>query len=622
MNAFTRSISQIFKGAAKAFQNYPATIACALAFAIVTMIRIQLDWPEQEAYNFLFNCLHWAFALGAIFSLAAITAAHSRYNHAKAFLIANLLGALVVLAAFFALYLFGGTVSEGAVSRGEIVSGIAASRVLVLIFISFLAFIIFAGYPKDRSDFARSFFMTHKAFFIALIYGAVIMGGTSGVAGAIQSLLYHEMSEKVYMYLATVSGFLAFTIFVGYFPNFRNGALDEHRDIAQKQPRFIEVLFGSIMIPIVLALTAVLLIWAGKTILTGTWPDFIQLSSIATSFALGGIWLHVMVTHYESALAKFYRRIYPIAALVILAFEAWALLLQLEQTGLKTAEYFFALIWIVAVVAAILLLIMKAKAHTKVIVLICALAVFAVLPVVGYHALPVTFQVHRLENLLTSQGMLEGDKLLPASTEPELAIRESITDAVAFLASSKDTKLPAWFDKSLDESSTFKAALGFDQTWPEAEDIYYDGSSDYLMTSLMLQPGAADISDYRWVVNLQDYEGKDGEVTTTIGGDKGDYTIIWWQNYDEGIPSLKVLLDDELILEQDMNAYLDQVTSAFPPGTGASSPASFDDMSLQIETPDVTVLLVFSNVEINVDTRQDRINYWLNLSALYLRENP
>jgi hypothetical protein len=619
MNAFTRSISQISKGAVKAFQTFPAAIASALAFAIVTMIRIQLDWPQQEAYNFLCNSLHWAFALGAVFSLAVITAAQSRFNEARAFLIANLLGAAVVAATFLMLYLFGGTDSTQAASRVVSVSGLAASRVSVAILVSFIAFIILAGYPKDQSDFVRSFFMTQKALLIALIYGGVIMAGTSGVAGAFQALLYREMSEKVYMDLATLVGFLAFAIFVGYFPDFRKGVLDAHRAEAQKQPRFVEILFEYIMIPIALALTAVLLIWTGKIMVTGSWPVFLQLSGIATGYTVGGLWLHVLVTYNESGLAKFYRRFYPVAALVILTFEAWALLIQLGKSGLKMTEYSFILIWIIALAAAVLLLIMKAKAHPVIAALVCALAVFSVLPVVGYQALPVTSQVNRLENLLVSQGMLKGDQLVPAASAPELAVRESITDAVNYLAYAKDAKLPAWFDKRLGESNVFKTKLGFEQTWPKPEDPFVTGTGGYKGTSLMLLPGAIDISDYRWVVNLQQEKEKS---SVTFEGDKGSYRINWTVTPPTGIPVLKIELDDRVILEQDMNAYIDQVSAAFPPGQAGPTQATFKDMSLQLETPEVTVLLLFSNININVDSRQDIINYWLNLSALYLKEKP
>ena len=342
MNNFKTSILNILKGAGEAVKTFPAAIGCAACFAIVTIIRIELEWPQQEPYNFLFNCLHWAFALGAILSLPLITAVQSRLNTKKAFLYANITGMVAAAITFIMLYSFGGNNPELTGSRFAVISNIASGRVAMVMFVSVLAFIVFAGYPKEKSDFAKSFFMTHKAFCIAFIYGIVLMAGTSGVAGAVESLIYNDMSQKVYMYIGTLVGFLAFTIFVGYFPSFRKDSEDEHRKIAQKQPRFIEILFGSILVPIVLALTVVLLLWAVKTISGGMSADFYTLYGIAAAYTIGGIWLHIMVTHHETGMAKFYKRVYPIAALVILLFEAWALFIQLNASGLKFIEYAFA----------------------------------------------------------------------------------------------------------------------------------------------------------------------------------------------------------------------------------------------------------------------------------------
>ncbi|HWQ71939.1 MAG TPA: DUF4153 domain-containing protein [Desulfitobacteriaceae bacterium] len=618
MNIFIRSVLQILKGSGKAFQTSPAAIINALAFAIVAMIRIQLDWPQQEAYNFLFNCLHWAFALGAVFSLAVITAAQSRSNQARAVLIANFLGIIAAGVTFLLLYMFGGTNPILAESRYPVLSGLAISRVAVGILVSLAAFIYLAGYPKDRSDFARSFFMTQKAFFIALIYGLVIEGGTSGVAGAIQALLYRDMSEKVYMYLATISGFLAFTIFVGYFPDFRKGKVDEKREVAQKQPRFIEILLEYIVIPIVLALTVVLLIWAGKTVISGLGSSFIRLSEIAAAYTVGGIWLHILVTHYETGLAKWYRRIYPVAALIILAFEAWAFLNELQKTSLTMIIYSFIVIWIIALGSAVLLLIIKDKAHPAIVALSCLMAVFSVLPVVGYQALPVTAQVSRLENLLVSQGMLVGGQLIPAATVPEEAVRVSITDAVSHLTSAEDAKLPVWFDKHLGEYETFKAKLGFEQTWPQAEGPYENGPVSKGI-SLVLPPEAIDISGYRWAFDLQNYaETEKGNAIITLNGNKGLYRINWNMNMREGIPTLKIELDGRVILEQSMNIYIDRIKAGFPPGETAQP--TLKDMSQQLETPEISVLLVFRNININLDP--NGYNYYLNLSALYLQEKP
>lgn len=615
MNIFTQSVSRIMKGALKAFQTFPVAIGCALAFAIVTMIRIQLDWPQQEPYNFLFNSLHWAFALGAVFSLAAITAAQSRYNDDRAFKIANLLGVVVTIVTFLLLYLFGGTDSIFAQSSYNVVSDLAAARVSAAILVSFIAFIILASYPKDQSDFSRSFFMTHKAFFIALLYGLVIMAGVDGVAGAIQALLYNGMSGKAYMYIGTLSGFLAFTIFAGYFPDFRKGEVDERRKVAQDQPRFIEILFEYIMIPIMIALTVVLLLWAGKTVLDGMKVSFVQLSGIATAYTIFGVWLHVMVTHNETGLAKFYRRMYPFAALVILAFEAWNLLLQLEKSGLKMTEYSFIMIWIVALAAAILLIALQDRAHRIIAVLACVIAVLSVLPMVGYHALPVTSQVNRLENLLISQKMLKDNQLIKAAKEPERAVRESITDAVNYLAYTDDAKLPDWFDKRLSENGVFIAKLGFEQTWPNPEDM---GNGGYMGTNLMLPSGALDISGYQWFINLQQERF---DYSTSIQGNNGEYQIYWTVNQSQGIPTLKILLNDRVILEESMKAYLDKIAAAYPPGE-ASREAKMMDMSLQFDNREVTTLIVFRNISINLDPQNDTIYYWLDPSALYLNEKP
>ncbi len=614
MNNFAQSISNIFKGAIKAFRTFPASIGSALAFAIITAIRIQLDWPQQEPFNFLFNCLHWSFAMGAIFSMASITAAQSRFNTSKDILISNLLGVAVVVVTFLGLYLFGGTELPG--SRYDVISTLAAARVSVAMFVSMIAFIILAGYPKDRSDFTSSFFMTHKSFFLALIYGAVIMLGATGVTRAIQSLLYHAMSGKVYMYIGTVVGFLAFSIFIGYFPDFRKGAADEHRGIAQKQPRFIEILFGYIMIPIVLALTVVLLIWAGKTVLSGMQVPFVRLSVISAVYTIGGLWLHAMVTGHESGLAKLYRRVYPIASMVILIFEAWALVNQLQYSGLKLTEYIFILIWILAAVGDVLLLVKKSKAHCMIAVLACILAVFAVLPAVGYYALPVKSQVSRLETLLVDEGMLNDDKLTPAAAEPDQDVRAAITDAVDYLANAPDAKLPTWFDKDLGQSDVFKTKLGFEKTWIEDD---YSEPGENLGTYLSLPPAAIDISGYRWAVNLQDEYGK-GEAHATVDGERGAYQIYWTVS-NTGIPSIKILLDDRLIIEKDLNSYIDAISNKYPPGYAGSAEATFEDMSLQLDTAEVDVLLVFSNIDISVDPTNDTIYYSVILKDLYLREN-
>ncbi|MGE4589198.1 MAG: DUF4153 domain-containing protein [Acidaminococcaceae bacterium] len=619
MNSFVRSVIQVFQGAVQAFINFPAAIACAAAFTAVTFVRIYLNWPAQTGYIFLFDCLQWSLAFGAIFSLAVITAAQSRFEEKQPFILANLLGILSAAVAFGLLFIWGGKAPEFGNIASNSLSDLALARLSVATFVSFLAFIVFAGLPKEKPDLVKSLFMTHKAFFIALIYGMVLLSGVSGVAGAVQALLYQGMSYKVYSYIAALAGFFTFAIFVGYFPDFHNGESDERRTVAEKQPRFIEILFGYIMIPIMIALTIVLLLWTGRIVLEGIWPSFWRLSGIATSYAVFGIWLHAMTTHHETKLAVFYRRIYPFAALIILGFEAWALVVQLEKTGLKTVEYYFCLTWLFAVVSVVLLLLFKESAHLKIFAWISILMICSVLPVIGYNVLPVKAQTARLEKLLIGQNMLVDSKLVPAAAEPPEKVKEGITDAVSFLANESGADLPVWFEKKFTDGEVFKSKFGFRQTWPRNDSGVPAGN--YLATNLYVSSQPIDITGFNWVIKPPRLMSK-GTPWGEIKGSRGLYKIIWTLNYQDGMPSLKIMLNENLLLEQNLNDYFNKIAQLYPPGKSRMQSASLADMSLNIETPEVRVLLVFNDVHINVNVRDNKTSYVVNVEGIYLQEKP
>jgi hypothetical protein len=619
-NPFTLAISQIFKNAFQAFQTFPAVIGNALAFSVVTLVRIHLDWPEQEAFNFLFNCLHWSFAFGAFFSLMTLTFTHSRVTDKRGFMAANLVGILVPALVFTLLYTLSGT-TEPHNARFMVLSAIATARVGVGIWVSFLLFILLAGYPKDQSNFEASFFMTHKAFFVALIYGVVIMIGVSGVAGAVQALLYNDMSEKVYMYLGTIVGFLAFTIFVGYFPDFRIGRVDERRSMVQAQPRFVQILFEFIVIPIMLAMTVVLFLWAGRAIVTGTWPVFSELAGIISSYTLGGLWLYIMVTEHDSVLTGFYKKVYPLATLLILIFAAWAFGVQIGKSSVKITEYYFALTWILTALSAGLLLRKKEQSYPILVIILCGLSIFSVLPVVGYHILPVSAQINRLEKLLVAENMLVDGKITPAVVEPARDVRESITDVVDYLAYDYDATLPAWFDRKVSDYTVFKTTFGFEQVREEPSYTPGERPNDYLSTNLTLSPGAIDIRDYEWMVTLQDDMGKSSSVAL-VEGDKGTYTLEWTTEPKTGLPTLTISLNDQVLKKEDLRVFIDTITTLYPPGQSGQLPIPIAEMSYTMETPEVSVLVVFSNVDINVNVKEDQINYWFNVKGIYLKEKP
>ncbi len=118
--------------------------------------------------------------------------------------------------------------------------------------------------------------------------------------------------------------------------------------------------------------------------------------------------------------------------------------------------------------------------------------------------------------------------------------------------------------------------------------------------------GVIDTGEYDWVVNLQPEKLKD---TAAIKGNKGLYRISWTANPPDDILVLKIKLNDRVILKQSMNAYIDKIKAEFSPDKTKNPKAAVKDMSLQLETPEITVLLIFNNVEIHVDPQHDVFNY-------------
>ncbi len=619
MGTFRETTKRILLSSGRTFRSFPVVMGNAALMTIVAIVKIAVDWTILQPYDFLISCVQLALAVGAAFGLAAITFGQSRLQTKRSFVLANLLGILVTMVAFLLMYFVGGregTPYPGATTTGLFLSNITQARAAVFIFLCFLAFLLVAAKTEDSFDFASAVFMSMKAFFIALLYGLVVFGGTAAIFGAVRALLYAELSFKILGYLGALSVFFAFAIYIGYFPDFRLGSKDPQREVAQKQPRFITVLFEYILIPIFLALTLVLLLWALRTVIVGVDLPFLNLYSIATGYAVGGLLLHILVTHGTSPTAKFYRKVFPATVLLILLFELWALVISIRQHGLQTEEYVFLVIWLVTLVSAILLLFKQAKAHRPMVYVVAILSVIAVLPVVGFHQLPYNQQLNRLETLLQAENMLQNEKIVPAAEPPALATREAITNAVDFLIYSDNPTAPTWLDKDALRRGSFRQIFGFDKTYPGQTE---PGGQDMKYTSLQIRPRAIDISAYQWeIAALSSYDKTLEPIQFT--GAKGAYIFTWSQDSDTTLPLLTVNLNGRVIMRQDFRTFVDLVLEKFPLGAQTFAPPTEADLTFEVETAEIQLTFIFRSVYVSYTTSTGEWSYTLEPLAVYMNE--
>ncbi len=609
MSSLRLAIEKVFKGAGKSFARFPGAIAGALVISLAALVRISMDWEVQRSYGLLFDSIQLSFLLGAVFTMAAVAWDEVRNEDKKSnFLLANLSGIALAIVSFLLLYFFGGKTLDDNIVY---LSNIATARVSAAVFISAVAFVYMVSKAKTVDSFSDSFFLNHRAFIMSAIYGLVIMLGVSGVLGAFEALVYPSMDYRIYQYLGVVVGFLTYTIFLGYFPSFRGIENAQEIKEIKEQPRFIYVLFEYILVPILMALTVVLLIWTVRVLLKGVDVSFNRLSGIASSYVIIGIWLHIMVANHETKLANFYKMAYPFAGILILAFEAWALFEQLNKFGLKTAEYSFLMLWIFAAISILLLIVQKEKAYRKIALVATVLAVIWVLPILGYQDITFNSQVKRLEKTLISEGLLEGDKLVATSREVELVKRGEITDAVDFISYSEKTNTPVWFTKSLNEEKAFKDSFGFEKTYG-----IYPEDQDYTSSNVNLETQVIDVSGYSLSLNMITNEKENSGVV--FEGKAGSYEVMW-VNEEFGVPKIIVYLDDRVIIEEDTQKYLADLLVKYPLDANRMYMAPLEDMSIVVEEGDISLLVIFSNVNIYYDKTKDMSDYYVNLNGIYVK---
>lgn len=605
MNRFIQSVSNVVLGGFKAFLKYPASMLSALVLAVTATIRVQASGNLDTK---LFDSLQIASVLGAFLGMALTAFAVRRKKWRVVSPLANLVAILAAAGAALLLYLPAGDIPT-----------LMSLRVLAASAVSLILFLLILSRRGTTVDYGEMAFITLKSAAIAGIYTLVLLGGLNFIAFAVKSLIYTDMSSKVYSHVSIWSALLGYAFFLGYFPDFRVGVTDNRLAEAKRHPIFIEILLSYVVVPLMAAMTAVLLVWSARILILGTLPEFGQLTTIFSAYALVGIGLAILMDNYIQVTAVWFRRLFPAAAIVFLAFEAYAIVDRIRQTGLKTLEYNIILIGLYALVSAVVLMLRPVSLHRFTAWAAALLIIVAVLPAAGYADLPAWAQGVRLERVLYSNQMLADARIRPSSATVNDADRATITDAADFLRNAKDTRRPAWFDASYPANADFQTVFGFAPVWPDRTPI---DNPVYQSVYLMLPAGSVSLTGYQYAVSL----GQAGGIAPAeVKGTGGTYRIVPSGFSRSGIPSIEVLRDGQRVLYSDLTPWLQALGDRYSAGTNSktSNPAAFTDLVFTATEGGVWIMAVFQNVMIDksgTGTGPLTILYDLGVSAIYLGE--
>ncbi|MHB1452807.1 MAG: hypothetical protein ACYCYM_02470 [Saccharofermentanales bacterium] len=592
MNKFSKALTGILKRGGLAFSCFPASMGFAILMAGLSIWAV---YTEPNTYTKLLLSLQITFMASSLVGITFSVLSRKLSGSRPSFTFFNLLTLAFACLSFISLYLLGNSKSEPSMRVASIV--IAAGA------IALIAFVVIPTFRSKVIDYNKMFFMTFKAFFISVLYTGVLMGGFAFVAFAVQMLLWADMTEKVYIYIVILSLLIGYAFFLGYFPNFRREEDEEftaRAEVAVRQPRFAEVLFQNIMIPIHSVLSVVLLIWSVKIVITRVWPAYGQVIGIFTAYSLFSILLYILVSSYDTKIVMWYRRIVPIATLVFLAFEIYPIYTKLSESGLQPLEYAVICVWVfAAIVSACFIFIPIVKNRIAAYIAAALIGLF-VLPFIGAMDASYYSQSLRLKNALERNAMTSGGDITPSAAVSK-EDKVIITEAVNYLYSDVDKPAPAWIISEMASLSDFYSVFGFNEYYRTDPDNDNPDNVDSSLT-IAVAPGVADIQGYDFYLS-RDAFNKSELITVTSGGI--DYTVSYQMgNGAMSAPVVKVTEGNTVLIEADLNDFAAEIYDLYS-GQGTGSKGGYLELdtgklSFEKSGGGVTILIFVESANYNI----------------------
>lgn len=583
MKKLKTMMSDLMEKLQKSFIKYPISIISVFLMSFIALYIISSDLDYNSKLHTTLMMIQYSLLVNTAVSMLLVMYSLTSKNNIS---LIKIIGTIITpTAVYFYLKYFG-------LSDNDILYSHVIYRLLVVVFISIIAYIILLAKFKYINKFQNSFYLFNIAFFSATFYGIVLLIGFYSVLSAFQVLVYNDMSYKIYSYLAIVITFLTYLIFLAYIP------VDSDQEIDFKRSKFVYNVLNKVIVVIVLAMGFVLLVWALRLLVFKEDFEFITLSSIINSFTLVGMWLYIMIYDDDSSLSKFYKLAYKLISILILIIQVFAFVDHYKIYGLTNTNYGFILVSTFSLISILLLIIIKKDGALNVGYVSMLILLISALPIIGVYDLSVNQQIKRLKNNLVKNNMLINDVIIPNSKIDDLD-KFIISNSFDYLVNSQKPLNLSWININ-DSKNDFVNVFGFERKFSISDD-YID--SKYV--HLILQQGVFNISNYDYY--LQTY----GEQVDFILNDK-NYSFMISDDYD-----VVLKVNNELVLESSLNDFLDELEAKYLSYNNEVF-VDINVMSIEFSTEEFDLFIVFDSIDFySYDNKTER---YISLSRVFINQ--
>ncbi|MBU1699383.1 MAG: DUF4153 domain-containing protein [Candidatus Eisenbacteria bacterium] len=298
------------------------------------------------------------------------------------------------------------------------------------------AHLLVASLPYIRRNEPDGFWQFNKSLFLhllkSLLFTGVLVIGLDVALLALDKLFGLEISGKVYARIDLLMLFIFNTWhFLGGVPR-DFAALGKSRDY----PRALKVFAQYILAPLVALYLALLMAYLVKVLATSEWPSgWIGwlVSSVAAAGLFSLVLLHPLTKEQENRWIATYARVYFLLMLPSVGMLIMALAKRIGQYGLTENRYFMCVLslWLLGVSIAGAL--NRLKRLEPLPATLCLIAFLTSFGPWGAYSIARSSQVGRMEQLLSSEGLLAEGKLTTADKDVDIETRRELSASLDYL---------------------------------------------------------------------------------------------------------------------------------------------------------------------------------------------
>ena len=207
--------------------------------------------------------------------------------------------------------------------------------------------------------------------------------------------------------------------------------------------------------------TVILVLYIFLNISGDFWRDNL-LEPLLISYAIAVMLILFLSARLENRMAVWFRRIFPKVLVPIVVFQLIASTFILRETGVTHPRYFVILFGVFATCAGIIFSLSPVKMSGVAAALLIVFSIVSITPPIDAFTISRISQRQRLEAVLTQNGMLQNNTLIPNPAVSE-SDREKIVSSIEYLYQTNAIGNITWLPQSFDFYADFENVFGFNR---------------------------------------------------------------------------------------------------------------------------------------------------------------